>query len=231
MISYPFESSPTIKERILQGLATNSTDDAGIIPFREEWDESTIDVTCTTGARYMLADLRSQGWRVSNIWFYRDADGSRISAAMRLDHPDKGKQVLPVRASRAVGINPNAEIKALEQPRPLYNLHLLSRRPKAPVLMVEGEKAADAGCALFPTYVTTTWSGGAGGVAATDLRPLTGRDVVIWPDHDEDGLGAVDKLGPLLAAVGAASVRVVRVPASFPKKWDIADQVPDVADD
>ena len=38
-------------------------------------------------------------------------------------------------------------------PRPLYNLGSLSQRPDAPVLIVEGEKTADAAAKLFPHAV------------------------------------------------------------------------------
>ena len=43
-------------------------------------------------------------------------------------------------------------------PRPLYNLSELALRPDSPVLIVEGEKTADA-AKLFPDYVVVTSSG------------------------------------------------------------------------
>ena len=226
-MAFAFASAPSIAERVALGLELKRAGDGAIVPFRAEWDPDVIRETSTPGANHALCNLAREGWEVTRFDFYHDERGSRIAGALRLDHPTEGKKVLPVRSSRMVGISPKAEIKALDAPRPLYNLHHLAARPDAPVLMVEGEKAAEAGTALFPDHVTTTWLGGANGVANADLRSLAGRHVTIWPDNDEDGLSAADRLGPLLADVGAASVRVVRVPTHFPRKWDVADTVPD----
>ncbi|WP_419826815.1 DUF6371 domain-containing protein [Sphingomonas sp.] len=226
-MAYPFASAPTIAERVALGLGLNRVEGGAIVPIPDKWHPDLIQQTSTPGAKHMLHQLVCEGWAFSRLDFYFDEEGRRIAGALRMDHPEQGKKVLPVRSSRALGMNPFAEIKALEAPRPIYNLHHLAARLDAPVLMVEGEKAAEAGTALFPDHVVTTWLGGAQGVANADLRPLAGRDVTIWPDNDEDGLSAADKLGPLLADVAAASVRVVKMPAYFPRKWDVADAVPD----
>src|SRR4051812_1920854 len=46
------------------------------------------------------------------------------------------------------------------RPLPLYNLDWLASRNEATVVMVEGEKAADAAGRLLPAAVSTTWPGG-----------------------------------------------------------------------
>ena len=43
--------------------------------------------------------------------------------------------------------------------RPIYGLADLAARPDAPVLVVEGEKAADAAAELLPDYVAVTIHG------------------------------------------------------------------------
>ena len=57
--------------------------------------------------------------------------------------------------------------------RPLYGLDRLADRPEAPVIVTEGEKAADAAHALFPDYVAITSSGG-----AYASEPQTGRHLL-----------------------------------------------------
>jgi putative DNA primase/helicase len=71
--------------------------------------------------------------------------------------------------------------------RPLYNLLELVARPEATVLIVEGEKTAEASKILFPDYVVTTSSGGANAVAKTNWQVLRGRNILISPDNDVTG--------------------------------------------
>jgi hypothetical protein len=65
--------------------------------------------------------------------------------------------------------------KGFETPRPLYGLHQLTEGKS--LLIVEGEKTADAAQALFPDYSVLTWSGGAKSVEKSDWTPLRGREV------------------------------------------------------
>lgn len=112
------------------------------------------------------------------------------------------------------------------KPRPLYRLPDLAANPDAPVLLVEGEKAADAAVHIVGGgYVAACWSGGADGVEHADLLPLKGRDVVLWPDADEPGRKAMATAGRLLVPI-ARSVRLVDLPADAPEGWDVADPMP-----
>ena len=54
--------------------------------------------------------------------------------------------------------------------KPLYNQHLLLKNLHATVLVVEGEKAADAAQKLYGEkgYVAVSWIGGAGAVSKSD---------------------------------------------------------------
>ncbi|MPZ09238.1 MAG: DUF927 domain-containing protein [Kiloniellaceae bacterium] len=94
------------------------------------------------------------------------------------------------------------------------------------MLVVEGEKAADAAAALFPTYVSTTSPNGAKAADKADWSPLAGRTVVIWPDNDHEGQAYAKTVARLAAAAGALSIGIVSVPADFPEKWDLADPLP-----
>src|SRR4051794_39059157 len=58
--------------------------------------------------------------------------------------------------------------KAPLPPRPLYGLDRLAARPQAPVMLLEGEKAADAAGLLFPDYVAICSQGGSNAAAKAD---------------------------------------------------------------
>lgn len=113
--------------------------------------------------------------------------------------------------------------KAPPAPRPLYRLDALRSRPDAPVLVVEGEKAADAAQRLFPQAVAITWPSGCKAIDKADWSPLASRRCTLWPDADAVGKDAMAKLAPRLLAAGAAQVRLVKPPADAPEGWDLAD--------
>jgi uncharacterized protein (DUF927 family) len=139
----------------------------------------------------------------------------------RFDEPG-GKVVLPL-TYRDAGGGPRWQWQAFDEPRPLYGLEQLAERPSAPVLVVEGEKAADAARARLASFVAVTWPGGSKATAKADWSPLAGRRVVIFPDADEPGRDAARQVARLVLAAGAASAAVVDPPASLPRGWDLAD--------
>ena len=101
--------------------------------------------------------------------------------------------------------------------------HPLAAKPDATVLIVEGEKTWDAAQKLFPGLVACCWSGGCKAIEKTNFTPLAGRKVVLWPDNDDAGRDAMERLAQVLHNVGAASVKVVGSPNDEPQGWDIAD--------
>lgn len=108
-------------------------------------------------------------------------------------------------------------------PRPIYNLDYLRHRPDAPVLIVEGEKTADAAAKLLPDYIVITWPSGCKAHGKADWTPLSARQCTLWPDADVVGIQAMAKLASTLAAAGAASVRIVQPPSDVADGWDLAD--------
>lgn len=107
-------------------------------------------------------------------------------------------------------------------PRPLYNLDQIRSR-NCSVLIVEGEKTADAAARLFPQVVVTTWSSGCKAIAKTDWSPLKGRRVALWPDADEPGRQAMDRLARKLISLGVERLQIVSPPPEVPQGWDLAD--------
>lgn len=111
--------------------------------------------------------------------------------------------------------------------RPLYGLDSLVRLgPAAPVLLVEGEKTANAAALRFPTYAVLSPMNGSQAPHLADLAPIMGRHVHIWPDHDQPGSEFAKALARLALQAGACSVRIVKIPEHFPHKWDLADALP-----
>jgi len=183
-----------------------------------------------------LANLRQPLYgKPSNIWTYHDLNGTIIGYTCRFDFPDGKKDVLPY-TFKSNGTTSRWLWKGFDTPRPMYNLHLLKARPDADIIMVEGEKAADAATRLFPEYICMSWIGGKDNVRYTDFSPLEGRNVFLWADNDLAGIlamyGGWDNMGGkskeykrfkgVSERVNANFKRIMNS-KDFPNKWDIAD--------
>ena len=163
--------------------------------------------------------LERQLGRRSAEWTYHDTNGQPVGLVVRWDLP-RGKTVRPV--SR---MGDRWTIGAMPEPRPLYRLpSVLSAPDDAPIVVCEGEKAAEA--ALRCGLVATTSAGGAQAASKADWSPLKGRHVLVLPDHDDAGEDYADDVTRLAHEAGAASVRVLRLvercPA-LPEGGDLAD--------
>jgi putative DNA primase/helicase len=110
--------------------------------------------------------------------------------------------------------------KSPPKPRPLY----WARRSAAgaPVLIAEGEKAADAAAKLFPDHAVCTWPGGTSNVQHADWQALLSRTVTIWPDADDVGRKAAAQLARILLGL-RCTVQVVNPSEKLPQGWDLAD--------
>lgn len=125
------------------------------------------------------------------------------------------------------------------EPRPMYGLDLLNKYPDAQVLIVEGEKCADAGNRIMnaagKNVVVLSWMGGGKSISKTYWKSLKGRSVIVWPDNDAEGWktimgfsrpGGSWSKGILeyLFEAEVSRVKVVHVtPESRVEGWDIAD--------
>lgn len=175
-------------------------------------------------------------------WAYRDASGKLLGFVHRFTTSDGGKEVLPMcfAQHRATGAREWRWL-AFPEPRPLYGLHELTINASAQVLVVEGEKCADAArSALGAAPALVTWPGGSKAVDKADWTPLAGRRVILWPDADaqrgkdgallppekQPGIVAMERVAATLGALGCA-VRIVDIPApgAKPAGWDVADAI------
>lgn len=165
---------------------------------------------------------------------YRDLDGNILFHTLRLENEYGKKIVLPLSYGYLKG-NEGESIWSLKgyqaEKKPLYNLHLLKEFPNSKVLIVEGEKTAEAASKMFPKekMICLTWSGGAGAVIKGDWRPIFMRDIVIWPDNDKAGYEASNAVCHELRKIGIKSLQEVNremLIKELPPKWDLADPLP-----
>ena len=180
----------------------------------------------------------------SKVWAYKNAKGTVIGYVCRFDLADGEKQVIPLMYGTD-GQKTQWRWQGLPVPRPLYNLNLITKNPDAQILVVEGEKTADAAQVhLDPKkWVVTTWIGGANGIKNANWEPLKGRKVTFWPDHDttqkygkthpkagqikpwfeQPGNHAMLEIDKLIK-LESKSIDWVDVPDELPHKWDAADR-------
>lgn len=165
----------------------------------------------------------------TGLWAYRNAEGQIIGYRVRFDTEQGGKVVLPhtwcADDNPATARNEGWQWKDHPTPRPLYGLDRLAADPFAPVLLVEGEKTANAAQLLFRDMVVISCSGGDNGPKHTDFGPLAGRDVIGWPDNDKPGQKCMAMAAGPMKLAGAV-LRVVDLPAGLPEAWDLADEFP-----
>ncbi|RMR97649.1 putative inner membrane protein [Pseudomonas coronafaciens pv. garcae] len=92
----------------------------------------------------------------SKVWIYRDDKGQPLMALYRFDlGPDEDGKPKKVFApltwcKRSDGETTQWRWQGLPEPRPLLRLDELALRADAPVVLCEGEKAADAAADLMP---------------------------------------------------------------------------------
>lgn len=159
--------------------------------------------------------LERQHGKRSALWTYTTAHGEPVGVVVRWDRDNK-KDIRPV------SLHPNGwRIEAMPDPRPLYNLPALVKA--AVVLVVEGEKCADAARALG--FIATTSAGGSQAVRKTDWSPLAGKEVWLLPDNDDPGRKYAETVTDTLAKLNPpAVVKVVDLP-DLPPAGDIADWI------
>lgn len=166
---------------------------------------------------------------------YKDASGNLLFYTIRLvDKNDpKSKGVYPLSYGYYRGDEkPRWSLKNYQaDKKPLYNLDLVTKNPHATILIVEGEKTADAAQRAFAKegMVAVTWLGGSSAASKADWASIAYRNVIIWPDNDAPGFKACNEICSELRRFGVKSLKVVDkdiLQKEFPEKWDLADPLP-----
>lgn len=161
-------------------------------------------------------DLKMNGILPVADWRYRSASGTLLFVVARYEI-DGRKTIRPWTWDGAKWIP-----KSLPAPRPLYGLQDLAKRKDATVIVVEGEKTAEAARVLFRDYVCITWPGGSAGCKHVDFSPLKGRRVYLLPDADDPGRAAMGDVEAILKPLECAITHIAP-PLDVPAGWDVAD--------
>lgn len=175
--------------------------------------------TPQAAARRLADRALREGFKPEALHLYALADRTPWCWRIRLKHSDGRKWLRPMHWNGSGYVT--GEPPAPSEGKPLYRLpELLASDAAAPVIVVEGEKAADA-LAKLGAVVTT--SGGADSDDAADWTPLRGRSVTVWPDRDEPGHRYAEAVAAKLRALGC-TVRMIDADAlALPDKGDAAD--------
>jgi hypothetical protein len=146
----------------------------------------------------------------------RNAEGHLVASHYRIDHSDGRKQMWWELPDGSKGLNgtPLSDL-------PLYGSEQVRHwNPDEPIVVVEGEKAAQAMLdAGFNALGTVT---GAGAIPAPEaLKVLGGFDVVLWADNDDPGRSHMERVAKEVD--GVANTVGVFSWHDAPEKGDAAD--------
>jgi len=197
-----------------------------IVPVPREVENPSI-----VGDPYLNYMLKGGNKEVSRH-AYRDEAGNLKGYVFRIEKADGSKFTPPLAYCENEKGFKAWKWQAFEKEnKTAYGIEKLAQYPTKSILVVEGEKTADAAQKRLPEYNVLTSSGGAGNVGKTNWECLAGREVVIWPDNDIGGLKAADTLQKIAYSVNAekgieGSVGIVSLPHDLPEKWDLADDMP-----
>lgn len=138
---------------------------------------------------------KERSWPItpSLVHEYRRASGELFGLVIRRDYtdPDTGKRMKETPTVRRVRL-PSGDVVWSRFPfgmnRPLYGIETVGDAKS--VILVEGEKAADALRKAADAPVLT-WAGGVKAIHYSDWKPLRDRELIVWPDADDEGESAV----------------------------------------
>ena len=165
-------------------------------------------------AKDAIAALEKQHGKRSALWTYHNAGGDPVGVVVRWELPGGKKDIRPVAKHEG-----GWRVGGMPDPRPLYGLPDLADAQR--VYITEGEKAADAARGIG--LAATTSAHGSQSPDKTDWTPLSGKECIILPDHDQPGEKYANAVAVILAKLSpAAVVKVVRLP-DLPDHGDIAD--------
>ena len=180
-----------------------------------------------------LAFLTKQGNVISLVHEYKNQDNQLLGYAVRIEDTNtKQKQVLPVAYCHNEAKDKSRwQLKGFSDAgtKPIYGLEKIKQHLNKPILIVEGEKTADAAAKLLPDHNVISWMGGAQAVDKVDWSKLANKVVAIWPDNDKPGMTAANNIANHIDCHngfnGLATI-IDTEKLELPKKWDLADEVP-----
>ncbi len=147
----------------------------------------------------------------SNVTFqYLDKDGKKIGSVAKIKTPKGGKTFRQFKANGRAGGFGNH----------IYRIETIQEVNDRPVYIVEGEQSA-IDLSKFCKNVVS-WNGGASSAKNVDWSPLENREVVIWPDNDNQGIKAALDIKEQLP-----DAKILAPPPAHPLGWDCSDGIAD----
>lgn len=175
-------------------------------------------------------NAKQDGFKPLALHGYTNTSGFPLYFKTRLKHPDTGNKWIRAISPKTDGTGwqtKEPDFKAVypdgQGKKPLYRLYELQLAdPSQPVYLFEGEQKADLAASLG---LIATTCGSSSSIATTHLKPLAGRQVMIWADNDEAGIKARDELTAALQAIDCTVSHIDLAPLELPPKGDIVDYV------
>jgi hypothetical protein len=152
----------------------------------------------------------------AHVYVYRSLEGEPLHTVCRY-HTSTGKEVSPWTWDGA-----QWRAKGPPKPRPLYGLER-TETLQGRIVVVEGEKAAEALQSQLSRSAVVTWSGGANNWKHANWAPLAARSVLLWPDADPPGVAAAVGIAAVLVEIQCA-VEIIDTDG-LPDGYDAADLV------
>ena len=149
---------------------------------------------------------------------YRNSGGNEYGRVFR--YPDR----CPDRKADPYRLDGKEWVHGMPGDRYPYRIETLIADERT-VLIVEGEKCADAAAGKLKDWAVLSWMGGSGAVHKTDWSCLKGHHVTQWLDADHPGVQVMWSMLKELQAVGVASYSIILPEANRPPKWDCADAI------
>lgn len=160
----------------------------------------------------------SEGYRPEGLHVYDDANGEIIYFRIRLKNPNTGaKWIRPFHLDKIKQEYVMSEPPLIKN-KPLYRLSVITKRPNDTVWIFEGETCVEAAEKL---NLLATTSGGATSANNADWTPIENRNVIIWPDNDNEGL---QYSKDVINKLSNCSIHLVDISKlDLPQKADIID--------
>jgi len=157
----------------------------------------------------LIARKTKDRFKNGELTFYRyySSKGVPVGCVVRCDKNIEGDKVKSFAQFSYDRIKERWQSSWSGDGKPLYNLPEIVARPESPVMIVEGEKTAEAAKLLFPDYVITTSCMGSASPHSSNWSFLRNRDVIIVPDNDSTGAKYARALNDILQKKEAKSIR------------------------
>lgn len=201
----------------------------------ETWrvlDKIPEDLPAFKPEKDLAQTLKKNNWRLVATYEYRNTDGELLGYVVRVLDEKGKKQTLPVSYCHNTKTNIDRWwLKGFSDKgyKPIYGAEKLGQSPLQRVLIVEGEKAADAATKIFPEHTVISWMGGSASASKANWKAVGGREVTVWPDNDAAGkkaaIAIITEINKVNGFRGAASIVDIYA-LNLLEKWDLADELP-----